>query len=153
MDEYATAKTTRSLSAVAAGFVVWSLLWIGGTMAVSRIVPDYFNSEVLSESPGVLLLLLGLSVLASVLAGHVTAAIAGFEEIKHATSLSAALMVVGIYVQTASWSGLPVWYHVSFAAFLVPGALLGARIRIERGRRKLEHEDNRSEVDNMRGRS
>lgn len=127
---------TQSVGAVAAGFVVWSTLWIGGTVAVSRIVPDYFNSEVLSDSPGVLLFLLGLSVVASVLAGHVTAYIAGFEEIKHATSLSATLLIVGIYVQNASWSGLPVWYHVSFAAFLVPGALLGARIRIERVRRK-----------------
>ena len=127
---------TQSLGAVAIGFVVWCVLWIGGTVAVSRIIPDYFNSDVLSESTGVLLLLLGLSVLASTLAGFITAFVAGFEEIKHATSLSAALLVVGIYVQTQSWSGLPVWYHVSFAAFLVPGALLGARIRIERSRRK-----------------
>lgn len=121
----------RSILAVAAGFVIWTVLWVGAVQLTSITLPGYFVDDTLSGSTGILLLLLGLSVTASVIAGFATASIAGYEEIKHTTTLGASLLIVGIYLQTTFWASLPPWYHVGFAAFLLPGALLGGRIRIE----------------------
>ncbi|MFQ5534688.1 MAG: hypothetical protein ACE5EM_07705 [Sphingomonadales bacterium] len=121
----------RSIVAVAGGFVLWSALWIGGSRLIAISLPRYFANDGPAEYTGILLLLLGVSVAASSLSGYLTAAIAGREEIAHTTSLGAALLIVGIYLQSTFWNALPVWYHVSFAAFLVPGALLGGRIRLE----------------------
>jgi hypothetical protein len=50
----------------------------------------------------------------------------------HAIALGAALLAIGILVQSQYWQLLPVWYHVIFLAGLLPVSLLGARLRAGR---------------------
>ena len=45
------------------------------------------------------------------------------------------MLAVGIGVQAGSWNLMPVWYHLTFLALLVPGALIGAKLRRGRGAR------------------
>ncbi len=35
----------------------------------------------------------------------------------------------GMSVQAAVWNLMPVWYHLVFLGLLVPGCLLGARLK------------------------
>jgi hypothetical protein len=52
---------------------------------------------------------------------------------KPAFALGIVQLVIGIFVQTMYWHVIPTWYHLTFLALLIPGILLGARMRSSRG--------------------
>ena len=119
----------RSILSILAGFVLWTVLWLGSNAALAAMMPDAFREDGSTGSTGLLLLLLADSVLFSVVAGYVLAMIVRRSEIKHAAILGVIQLAVGIFVQSQYWDVMPLWYHLSFLALLAPGILVGAVLR------------------------
>ena len=122
----------RSILSVLAGFALWTVLWLASNAALAATVPGAFREDGSTDSVGMLLLLLVLSVVFSVIAGYVTALLAHEKTTQHTLALGLALLAVGIFVQIQYWDVMPVWYHLSFLALLVPGVLLGAQTQRSR---------------------
>ncbi len=122
----------RSILSVLAGFALWTVLSLASNAALAAAVPGVFREDGSTDSVGMLLLILVFSVVFSVIAGYVTALLAREKRKQHELALGLALLAVGIFVQIQYCDVMPVWYHVSFLAFLVPGVLLGARTQRSR---------------------
>ncbi len=114
--------------AVVAGFVTWSVLWVLGNTLLMKLFPASFHEDGTAGNPGLLLLLLGLSVAYSLLSGFLTAWLG--TTMSPAYVLAALNLAVGIAIQSRYWKQLPLWYHLLFLGLLVPAILLGARLRL-----------------------
>jgi len=112
------------------GFIVWSLVFVGGEAVVRAIAPGAVApaDATYVGSVGILLGYLLRSVLASILAGLTTALIAG-ENAKSTLILGVVLLAVGIMVQIGAWNMLPAWYHIVFLALLVPMTIFGGKLK------------------------
>jgi hypothetical protein len=123
-----------------AGFIVWSVLWVGSDAVFSLISPNWwgktsleFRVAVENRTPYaldtmVLILLLVKSVIISVISGFITAAIAR-ENTKSTFVLGILLVLFGIFIQSIHWNYMPLWYHVPFLLLLIPVAVLGGKLR------------------------
>jgi uncharacterized membrane protein (DUF485 family) len=130
----------RIVLGVIAGFVLWSILWVGGDAVLSAISPGWwgrtsleFRAAVENKTPYsldsiVLILLLVKSVVISVISGFVTATIAG-ENAKSTLVLGILLVLFGIFIQSIYWNYMPLWYHLSFLLLLIPMSMLGGKLR------------------------
>ncbi len=121
----------RNVFAVFAGMAAWIVIMQGATAAFMAAMPGSFTADGYTESAGILLSFLVLSVLSSILAGYATAAVAR-GAMKPVWVLAAIQLALGIFFQTASWEHMPVWYHVPFLLLLVPGNAMGGWIRASR---------------------
>ena len=61
----------RSILSVLSGFVLWTVLWLSSNAALTAALPDAFREDGSTNSTGILVLLLVLSVVYSVIAGYV----------------------------------------------------------------------------------
>lgn len=118
----------RSIASILAGFTVWTVLWLTINQTLLAVASQHFTPEGTTDHAGVLLTVLIASVLFSVLAGWLTAKIARHKPIAHALGLGLLLLVVGLFMQVQYWNAVPVWYHLSFLALLVPAAMFGGRL-------------------------
>ena len=120
----------RAIGAVVAGAVVWAVLWLGMNAVLPSMIPEiYVPGERLDHVP-VLLGLIGYSVVLSVLAGYVTAAVRGGPDPMGAVKALAALQfTLGVIAEVSSWDLLPVWYHVVFLALVVPATIYGGKLK------------------------
>ena len=123
----------KSILSVLAGAVVWSLLWFA-LYGVLMAIPGAVHADGSIHSVPVLLLILISSVVMSVLAGYLTARLAPSSPIAHGVALGVLQLTLGIYFQTQSWSLVPIWYHLSFLALLLPGNVYGAWLFTQRRR-------------------
>ncbi len=114
----------RTVLAVAAGFVLWTVLWLATNTILQNSLPQFY-APAGGATVGLLLLLVVLSAIYSVSSGYLTAAIAPHEPERHALYLGGALLLVGIFVQAQNWYLAPLWYHLLFLGLLVPAATLG----------------------------
>lgn len=120
----------KTIGAVVGGFVLWSVLWVGGTAVATSLMPEALASAERVEDVAVLLGLIAASVVVSVVSGYAAAAIAGRDHAVRAVQiLAGVLLVVGIAVEASGWALTPVWYHLVFLALLVPATLMGGRLR------------------------
>ena len=78
-------------------------------------------------SVGTLLGVLVLSVVCSFSAGASTAVIAMARAGRAVLVMALLLLISGIAVQASVWSLMPVWYHLTFLALIVPISLVGGR--------------------------
>ena len=53
----------------------------------------------------------------------------GCRRLRGLTVLAVLLVATGVGVQASVWTLMPVWYHLAFLGLLVPGCLLGARLK------------------------
>ncbi len=83
----------RSIFAVIAGSVVWTMMWLGSNALVMRLFPDWYGEGGKVESAPVLLFMILRSVIFSILAGYITAWIARRSEIKHTFALGVLQLV------------------------------------------------------------
>jgi len=119
----------RKILAIVAGFVVWTIIWLGGNAVVQTAAADAIGEDGSVTSAGVLLLLLVISIVCSAAGGFVTAKVATEGAAKIVLTLGIVLLVVGIAVQVfAAWDLMPVWYHLIFLVLLVPMAIAGGRM-------------------------
>ena len=119
----------RSFGAVLAGVVTWSVVWLAANATAVALVPQAFGEDGTTSSTGILVLFLVLSVLASILAGWVTAAVARRPYLGPTLVLGGIQLAIGIGVQMQYWDAMPLWYHLPFLALLVPGNVAGGWIR------------------------
>jgi hypothetical protein len=68
----------------------------------------------------------------SVLAGYVTATVAGKDPMPVVWALAVLQLVLGIIAETSAWALTPVWYHLIFLALVVPATVYGGRLRVRR---------------------
>ena len=130
----------RIILAIVVGFIVWSVFWVGSDAVFSLISPGWwgktsqeFRAAVENKTPYaldsvVLLLLLVKSVITSVIAGFIAAAIAR-ENTQSTLGLGVLLLLFGIFVQAAHWSYMPLWYHLPFLLLLIPMTVMGGKLR------------------------
>lgn len=112
--------------AVAAGFALWSILWLGGSRRVAGLFPGALAADGSLRHSGALVALLVFAGLVSLAAGYLVplvSATAGLPLI-----LGVILLLVGIAVQRQAWALMPVWYHLLFLALLIPATLYGASL-------------------------
>ena len=120
----------RTIGAVAAGVVLWGVLWNGGNAGLGAAGVITVGEPITAVA--VLLGLLGYSAVLSVVAGWVTAAIEGGPDPMGAVrALAGVNLVIGIVVEVTYWSLMPVWYHLIFLALVVPMTLLGGRMKAD----------------------
>jgi len=115
--------------AVVAGYVLWSMLWLGLNQALLMLgILSPSSTEPLSSSTPLLVLLIG-SALLSLVSGYVAARIAGPAWALCAIVLGVLLLLTGIFVEIKVWYRIPLWYHLSFLVLLIPMTFLGARMQ------------------------
>ncbi len=128
----------RIILGVIAGFVLWSILWLGTDFAMGAAMSWYaqhqadFQRAMLTNGtfePNTTILLLNIvrALLISIAAGFVAALIAR-ESRRAALILGILLLLFGIMVQVIAWRYLPVWYHLVFLALLIPATVLGGKL-------------------------
>jgi hypothetical protein len=118
--------------AVIAGFIVWSVVFVGGEALTRVIAPAWVapaDATFVGDAP-LLLTYLVRSVIASVLAGF-TASLIAKDSAKIPFILAIILLLVGLMVQIGTWNMVPVWYNIVFLILLVPMTMLGAKLKSE----------------------
>ncbi len=120
----------RSILAVSAGVFLWTVMWLGTNGALAGPFPEIWGEGVRIENTLILLLIIGYSLVFSLLAGWLTAWVAGRTEVKHAVVLGLIQVAFGLLVTVQLYATAPLWYHVVFVALLLPGNVLGARLRL-----------------------
>lgn len=120
----------RSFLAVLAGFVLWSVLWLGGDRLTRALFPAAFPADFPATpmtATAALLAVVALSVVCSYAAGWLTGRFAGARARTAVLVLALLLLAVGIAVQAQVWTALPLWYQLAFLGLLVPVTWLGGR--------------------------
>jgi hypothetical protein len=118
----------RAILALIAAEALWTALWIGFTTLLGRLDPQ-LNGTVPITSRGVLAALLGYSVVISLAAGYVCAAVRRDNPMKTVWVFAFIQLSLGIGFQASAWSLMPVWYHLSFLLLLIPTTVAGGRLR------------------------
>ena len=130
----------RIVLGVIVGFIVWSIVWIGGQSLLMAVSPDWIGSHMTRAGEALTnggsfqgdatidILNLVRSFLTSIIAGYMTALVAG-EYRKSTLALGMLLVLFGIGVQALAWNLAPIWYHVIFILALVPMTILGGKLR------------------------
>lgn len=126
------AKIGRLILAVLAGTVLWGVLWNLGTLGGQALLPALMAPEQPVTHAGVLVGLIVYSVVLSILAGWVTAALAGARPMPAVWVLAALQLAIGIAVEVAYWRLMPAWYHLIFLVLVVPATVWGGRRRAGR---------------------
>lgn len=123
----------KMILGIIVGFVVWSIVFVGGEALVKAFAPGLAAPENATyvDSVGILSGYLLRSIIASVLSGFTSAAIAN-DNAKTPLILGIVLLVVGILVQISAWNVLPVWYHLVFLALLIPMTVLGGKLKTQK---------------------
>ena len=87
-----------------------------------------FNNTPFATDTTILLLSLLRSVIISIMAGFLTAVVAG-ENKTSTLILGILLLLFGLIVQIFAWNYAPIWYHALFLALLVPMTIVGGKLR------------------------
>ena len=96
-------------------------------------MPEAFREDGGVNEAGLLVLILLVSVVLSLLAGFTTAFISSRNQMKPILTLAVIQVVIGIVVEAAYWSVIPVWYHIAFVLLLAPAIIVGGKLA--RGRK------------------
>jgi hypothetical protein len=121
------ASQARTAAAVAAGAVVWALLWVGGAAIAGALWPDIILPAQRLDHAGALAGYLLYSVIVSVAAGYLTARIA--QGTSPAVGMLAGIqLLLGLAIELSAWDKTPAWYHIVFLALLVPAILFGGNL-------------------------
>lgn len=124
----------RTVLAVVAGFVVWTLIYLGANQLVLAVLSDRFAEDGSTRDPFALLIVLLASIVASLAAGWTSAAVGRERGTTAVWILAVINLAVGIFVQSQVWAAIPLWYHLAFLALLVPMIVLGGRLQSARSR-------------------
>lgn len=127
-----------------AGFIVWTIFWVGSDSILSAISPGWygahqrqFGEAVNNQTPFAVdstILILGLirAAIFSLIAGFVAASIARENTIAPFVC-GVLLLGFGIFIQYIFWNYVPLWYHIPFLLMLIPATLAGGKLRKNAG--------------------
>jgi len=125
---------------VIAGFVAWSILWVGSDQVLMTVSPMWYgahqlkfalamaNQEPFNADSTILVMHVVRSIIISIMSGFLAAFIAG-ENRRAPLALGVLLLLFGLMVEVMVWSYLPVWYHLLFLALLIPMTVLGGKLK------------------------
>jgi uncharacterized membrane protein YeaQ/YmgE (transglycosylase-associated protein family) len=130
----------RVILGIVAGFIAWSILWVGSDQVLAMISPSWygahqaafekamFNKTEFTPDSTILVVRLVISVIISIMSGFLAAVIAKGNR-NAPLGLGILLLAVGVLVQALIWNYLPVWYHAVFLLLLIPMTILGGRLK------------------------
>ena len=118
----------RAALAVIVGYLVWTALWLGGNAAFFGAADAAVGAGVPYTAAGPLAGVIALSLVCSIAAGLTAAAIARQRARAVVLVMAALLLLTGVVVQIGVWTLMPVWYHLTFLALIVPASILGGRL-------------------------
>jgi hypothetical protein len=118
----------RTALAAIAGYALWTALWLGGNAAFFGEAADVVGAGEPYTAAGPLIGVIALSLVCSLAAGLIAAAIDRPHARRAVVVMALLLLLTGIGVQAGVWSLMPVWYHLTFLALIVPTALFGGRL-------------------------
>ncbi len=130
----------RIILAVIAGFLAWSILWVGSEQVLSAVFVDWFgahqiafekatfNKEPFTADTTILIFNVFRGIVVSIVSGYLAALIAG-ENKKSTLTLGILLLAFGLFIVSMTWSIIPLWYHVVFSAMLIPMTILGGKLK------------------------
>ncbi len=121
----------RNILAVIAGNLAWTALWLGynALLKSGGQLPTDATSRI--ENASALSLLLVGSVVFSVTAGFLTAAISTRQSYWPVLALCVIQLAMGIFFQVQSWKLMPIAYHLPFLLLLVPATLAGGWLQLK----------------------
>ena len=120
----------RYILAVIAGSLSWTVLWLSfmAVLKSAQQLPTEPTAPV--DRTSTLLMLLVGSVIFSIVAGYVTALIAGGSTYLPIIFLCALQLTLGVFFQLQAWQLMPMWYHLAFLLLLTPATLIGGWLRL-----------------------
>jgi hypothetical protein len=130
----------RIVLGVIAGFLAWTIVWVGSEKVFSVIWPEWFGAHQLaftaaiknggqfSADTTILLIQLVLGSIVSVFSGFLAAMIAR-ENKRAPLILGLLLLAFGLLKAIMSWPYVPIWYHVIFTALLLPLTIVGGKLK------------------------
>lgn len=130
----------RKIVGIVAGFLIWSVLWLGSEKALSALLPEWhgvhqaaFEAAVakggaFTADTSILLMNIARGSIVSVVSGYLAALIAG-ENKRTPLILGVLLVAFGLFIVAMSWSYIPFWYHILFTALLIPMTMAGAKLK------------------------
>ena len=130
----------RIILGIIVGFIVWSIIWVGSDFMLQSFSPTWWgaqkeamqlavvNGDAYRTDTTITIVDLFRSVIASIMAGFMTAVVAG-ENRRSPLILGMILLAVGIFVQWHLWNVYPVWFHPIFLILLIPATVLGAKMK------------------------
>ena len=115
----------RSIAALVSGYVLWTVLWLGGNAGfrAAGLLPGDVTQPVLAPLP--LFVLIALSLVCSLLGGYVAVAVPRSSSIRTVALLGVLLFATGCFVQSTVWHLMPLWYHLIFLGLVIPVTLVG----------------------------
>src|SRR5688500_4072979 len=130
----------RVILGIVAGFIAWSILWVGSDQVLTTLNPDWygahqlgfqkaiFNNTSFTPDNTILGLHLVREVIITLISGFLAAFIARGNR-NAPLGLGIVLLLAGIGVEAMAWNYAPLWYHVAFLALLIPSAIMGGRLK------------------------
>ena len=130
----------RIILGVIAGFIAWSIIWLGSEKALSAIWPEWYGAHQVAFQAAVahggaftadttiLLMNIVRGSIVSVISGFLAALIAG-ENRRSPLILVVLLVAFGLVIVAMSWSYVPLWYHIIFTALLIPMTMVGGKLK------------------------
>jgi len=111
--------------------VFWGVVQLPGNLLLLALFPEAAEAQAQGTAAplGYLLLALLFAFGYALVSGYCSAWVAGGNPTRTGVAAGLVLLAVGIAVQASFWDALPVWWHLTFLASIVPFALLGARLR------------------------
>lgn len=130
----------RVILGVIAGFIAWSILWIGSDQVLMSLSPGWYGAHQLAFEKAmtnkseftpdntILILHLVRAVIITLICGFLAAFIARGNR-NAPLGLGILLFLFGAMVEAIAWNYIPVWYHIVFLALLIPVSILGGRLK------------------------
>lgn len=130
----------RLILGVVAGFVAWSILWVGSDQVMISLSRGWYGSHqfamenaIFNGTPFVadstiMLIRLVSSIIFSLMSGYLAVVVSN-EQTKTTLALGILLLVFGLFVQISYWNYMPVWFHILFLLLLVPMTILGGKLK------------------------
>ena len=130
----------RIILGVIAGFIAWSILWVGSDQLLHTFSPGWYgahqdrvalavaNGESFNADTVIVIIGLIRSAITTIMAGFIAAVVAG-ENRRSTLILGIILLIVGVAVQLNLWNVYPVWFHLIFWLMLIPLTILGGKMK------------------------
>lgn len=122
----------RAIGALIAGALAWEAVVLLATFAGKLIWPAYALVESQREfALDMLLSRLAIGAFATIVFGYVVAWVTRGDK-KTIYVIIALWLLYSVVDHYLVWDQFPVWYHLCYLAYLVPLAMLGSRLVIQR---------------------
>jgi len=120
---------TRSLLAVALGYIVMLVAFIGAETVLTTVAPELMPQTGKPTDPLYFIFKLVTGFFFISIGGYATAMLAGGSEIKHALGLGALSIAMSIVSRLQYPGDEPLWYSVALMFLAIPAALAGGFFR------------------------